>query len=329
MSTATATTTADPPPPGAFDIPLPPPAAASGLSTPLSLRDLPDNDTGNALRLARLNEGQILFNHTAQTWLIWDGTRWRRDDDGEIKRRAFEVGAFLLKEVDQIKDEDTKKGMGKLAIQAGNATKIRAMVELAAALPEIATTAEKLDRNPWLLGCPNGTIDLHTGALLTPDPAHRITRQAGAPYHPTAQCPRWERFVMEIFKEEQPVADFFQRWCGYCLTGDVSEEKFLFAYGVGANGKSTAIKALAAVLGDYALSSPSSLFCTSPRGKDRERANPEVASLAGVRLAYASEPGEGEHFDEEKLKMLTGGEIVNARFLNQNPITFTPTAKLV
>jgi putative DNA primase/helicase len=32
---------------------------------------------------------------------------------------------------------------------------------------------------------------------------------------------------------------FFQRWSGYSLTGDISEQSFLFGHGVGANGKGT------------------------------------------------------------------------------------------
>jgi len=59
-----------------------------------------------------------------------------------------------------------------------------------------------------------------------------------------------------------------------------------------------------------------------------EEHSAQIAQLAGVRLVVTSELEEGERFAEAKVKMLTGGDGINARFMRENPFTFTPTHSL-
>jgi energy-coupling factor transporter ATP-binding protein EcfA2 len=121
------------------------------------------------------------------------------------------------------------------------------------------------------------------------------------------------------------VREFVRRWAGYCLTGDVSEHKIVFAFGAGANGKSTLLNALAHVLGDYARQAAPDLLM-------RRRDDPHptgLADLHGARLVLATETAQGRHLDEALVKRLTGGDRIKARHMFKDFFEFDPTHKLV
>ncbi len=55
----------------------------------------------------------------------------------------------------------------------------------------------------------------------------------------------------------------------------------------------------------------------------------EIARLSGVRFAVASETNDGARFDEARVKLLTGGDRLTARFMRQDEFTFIPSHTLV
>ena len=55
----------------------------------------------------------------------------------------------------------------------------------------------------------------------------------------------------------------------------------------------------------------------------------DVARLRGVRAALMNETTQGARFDEAKLKDLTGGDTLTARFLHQEFFDFHPTHRIV
>jgi putative DNA primase/helicase len=55
----------------------------------------------------------------------------------------------------------------------------------------------------------------------------------------------------------------------------------------------------------------------------------EIATLKGSRLAFATETEEGKGWAEARLKKLTGGERLPARWMHGNPFNFDPTFKLL
>lgn len=54
----------------------------------------------------------------------------------------------------------------------------------------------------------------------------------------------------------------------------------------------------------------------------------EIARLSGMRLVIASEVNEEDRFDEAKMKLLTGGDALTARFMKEDYFTFVPTHSL-
>ncbi len=118
---------------------------------------------------------------------------------------------------------------------------------------------------------------------------------------------------------------FVQRLAGYCLTGDVSERILVLMHGYGRNGKSILLRVLQSALGGYAITTMPTLLMA----KKTEGHSAEVAHLFGARLALTTEVKKGQTFDEEKIKRLTGNDIITARGMRQDPWSFEPTFKLV
>lgn len=153
------------------------------------------------------------------------------------------------------------------------------MLALAATEERIALTPQQLDRDPWLLSCANGVIDLRTGQLREHDPADLISLGSDVPYDPSRGCPRWERFLDEVFAADADLVKFLHRAIGYALTGDTGEHTIFVCHGAGCNGKTTLLEITKRLLGDLAATAAFETFARtrdgrSPRarlGQDRAR----------------------------------------------------------
>ncbi len=178
---------------------------------------------------------------------------------------------------------------------------------------------------PLLLGTAEGTVDLRTGNLRAANPADRITNVAGVAPAPVAKYPLWLAFLDQTTGSDTQLIRFLQQWCGYCLTGDTREHSLTFLYGPGGNGKSVCINTLVAILGDYAVTSSMETFTASRF----DRHSTDLAMLRGARLVTASETEEGRAWAESRIKQLTGGDPITARFMRQDNFTFRPEFKLM
>jgi putative DNA primase/helicase len=142
---------------------------------------------------------------------------------------------------------------------------------------------------------------------------------------PAGTSPSWLKFLNEATKGDLDMMDYLQRWAGYTLSGSTQEHAILFIHGPGGNGKSVFIDTIRHALGDYARTLPMDALMESRN--DRHPA--EIAMLRGVRLAVANETQEGRRWDEAKVKQLSGGDSVAARFMGRDWFQFRPTHKLV
>ncbi len=169
------------------------------------------------------------------------------------------------------------------------------------------------------------TIDLQTGQTFAPRPADYMTKITGTIHDAAATAPLWQGFLKRVTGDDADLQAYLARVAGYCLTGSVREHVMFFLYGTGANGKSTFTSTIGGVMGDYAVAAPIETFIES-RG---ERHPTELALLAGARLVIATETEEGRRWSEAKLKSLTGGDPISARFMRQDFFTFAPRFKLL
>ena len=276
------------------------------------------NDMGNSERFKRHHSDRLRYVHAWNKWLIWDGTRWKPDVDGAALRLAKDSVRTMFS--DGLAEQNDP--VIKLAQRTASEPRLRAMVALAAA--ELPVQHDELDSNGWLLNCPNGTVDLRNGELKPHQRWQNITKLCPTEYQSGVAAPTWERFLADVFVDPELIA-FVQRLLGYCLTGDVSEQKLAIFYGLGANGKSTLLNAHLNVVGpDYAMQAMPD-FLMEKRGE----AHPtEKASLFGKRFVACVETESSRKLSESTVKMLTGGERIMARRMREDFWEFEPTHKL-
>src|SRR5437870_2858448 len=101
--------------------------------------------------------------------------------------------------------------------------------------------------------------------------------------------------------------------------GNVNE-----VYGTGANGTTTFMISVAGNFEDYATIAEVGTF----RAASRARHPTDIAKLHGYRLVVAQETEKGRRWDDTKIKSMTGGDKMTARFMRQDFFDFTPKFKL-
>lgn len=191
--------------------------------------------------------------------------------------------------------------------------------------PDISVSSDVWDTEMHVVGTPNGVYDLDDAAEVELAMLRMVTRRLGARIGNAKDCPRWKSFLSEVARGDQAVVDYLQRWCGYCLSGYTTEHACMFVHGPGGNGKSVFVETLKAAFGEYAKTLPMDALMDNEGGRHPS----DIAMLTGVRLAVASETQEGRRWDEAKLKSLTGGDRISARFMRQDWFEFTPRFKLL
>jgi putative DNA primase/helicase len=146
-------------------------------------------------------------------------------------------------------------------------------------------------------------------------------------YSPSAEAPVWDAFIGQV-QPDPIMRRFIHQWFGLSLTGDIGDQKLAFFYGSGRNGKGTAVEAVAHLAGDYAGSIPIESFLDNGIKRRGDQATPDIARLPGVRFLRVSEPERGAKLNEGLIKMVTGGDPVDARHLNKGFFTFLPDFKM-
>jgi putative DNA primase/helicase len=220
---------------------------------------------------------------------------------------------------------DDRKAALKWALRSENRPRRDHLLACAATVERIAVDGHGWDTRPWLLGVRNGVIDLGTGRLRAGDPTDAITKVAPVRYDPHARCPRFARFMREIFAEAPELVPYLLRCLGYVLTGVTSEQVFWILWGLGANGKSTLLEViLHDVLGakDYGWIMP-----FPAAGWSNAMTEYQKAMLVGRRFVTASEVTRAGHLNEELIKALTGEDTINARHPYGRPFQYVPVAK--
>ena len=141
---------------------------------------------------------------------------------------------------------------------------------------------------------------------------------------PGKACPTWREFLKRITDSDQALADFLQRVVGYSTTGSTREHAMFFAYGTGANGKSVFANTISGIMADYHRTAPSDVFMAS----HTDRHPTELAGLQGARFVTAIETEENRRWAESRIKALTGGDPIAARYMRQDFFEFVPVFKL-
>lgn len=271
------------------------------------------SDDALALRFSDEHGENLRYTAAWGCWSVWTGSVWQTDKTHAVVNMARTVCRRESKGCDNARTSE------KIA----SSQTIYAVEKLARADRRHAATVDQWDRDPWLLNTPGGVVDLKTGALLPAAREYYATKITAAA--PGGACPKWRAFLERVTAGDRELEAFLQRMCGYSLTGVTSEHALFFAYGSGANGKSVFLNTISGLLKDYAKSAPIETFIDS-----RTQSHPtDLACLQGARLVTAIETEDGKRWAESKLKVLTGGDKVSARFMRQDFFSFIPQFKLI
>jgi len=268
-----------------------------------------------ALRFSRLYADELRYVDGWGRWMCWDGMRWREDATLAVFDRCRAICRRASAECG-----DTKE---RAAVKIAAAQTVAAIERLARSDRRHAAIVEQWDADPWLLNTPVGTVDLRSGELLSRQREQYLTKTTAA--GPFGDCLSFRRFLDRITDSNSELQAFLQRVIGYCLTGSVREHALFFLYGTGSNGKSVFLSTIAGLLGDYAKTAPASAFTAT----STEQHPTDVAGLRGARFVTAIETEDGRWWAEAKIKSLTGGDPVTARFMRQDFFEYVPQFKLI
>ncbi len=245
-------------------------------------------------------------------WLVWTGVRWNPDQLLYVTHLSRGIcRAASLK-------AETPRQKGKLA----SSSTIASVEKIARSDPKHAATADEWDADVWALNTPGGVVDLRTGQLRAHRREDRMTKVTTAT--PKGDCPTWRQFLAEVTGGDAELQAYLQRMAGYALTGSTQEHALFFLYGTGANGKSVFVNTLATILGDYAVNAAMDTFMETRA----DRHPTDMAGLRGARFVAAIETEQGRRWAESKVKNLTGGDKISARFMRQDFFEFFPQFKL-
>lgn len=282
-------------------------------------------DLGNAERLVARHRDRIRHCPQRKKWLTWDGKRWAWDETGEVQRLAKKTARTIYTEAQHAKDGDQAQAIAKHAHASESHSRITAMIALAQTEIGIPVLATDLDSDPWLFNVENGTLHLRTGELRPHCRGDHITKVSPASYDPTAKHELWDRFLAQATGGDAELAAYLQRAVGYALQGNVTEKAFWFLYGAPDGMKSTFIDAVSAALGDYAVTVSFSTWLVQTNvGGNRG----DLVSLMGARLVTSVEVRKGVRFDEEIIKRVTGGDMIEAAAKYEKEVRFLPSFAL-
>ena len=269
-------------------------------------------DDALALLFAERHKDSLRYVAALGRWLMFDGARWRFDET----LAARDLVRKICREASGRCDKKIAKG-----IASGKT--VAAVERLAQTDRRLAANVEQFDADPWLLNTPAGIVDLRSGDIRKHDASAYLTKITGVAPDEACPTPRWCAFLARIMGDD--VIEYLKRVAGYSLTGSTGEHALFFCYGLGANGKSTFLNAITGCAGDYHRAAPIETFTASKHDQHPT----DLARLRGARLVTATETEEGRRWAESRIKALTGGDTIAARFMRQDFFEYTPQFKLI
>lgn len=270
-----------------------------------------------ATRFSERHGDTLAYVATWGRWLIWRGDRWHIDETLDVVSR---VRVFVQETASTLGEG---KSVDRLRSKILSKKSIDAIEQLARADRRHARSPDVWDADPWALNTPGGGVDLRTGEIRAHRPQDLQMKCAGAAQG--GDAPLWRAFLRRVFGGDEELIAFVQRMVGYALTGAIHEHALFFLLGDGANGKSVFLNTIRHVLGDYAVVAPENFLVASTF----ERHSTDLAMLRGARLAVGHETERGHRWATARVKALTAGDPITARFMRKDNFTFTPQFKMV
>jgi putative DNA primase/helicase len=259
--------------------------------------------------------GEFLFAR-GMGWMRYDGGRWRETDESVVVEAIRQWAKARWDDVtteykrDQSRDVKARLDGWRRVLESG---KLRALASLSRGV--LHREADEFDRDPDLLNCPNGVVDLRTGELLEPNPDYLMTKMTGVPYDPTAQSPDFDQALRAL---PDDVHEWYQGRIGQSFTGHTpADDLLIIQQGGGENGKSTLAVPLKRAAGSYYV-----LVSDRVLLGNADQHPTELMDLKGARYALMEETPEARQLNVLQLKKTVGTPDITARRIRQDPVTF-------
>lgn len=289
--------------------------------------------------------------YSGETWWEFKNHRWNR---GEIKRTcpalamliAHDVAIKYAKAASFFKErssrfaesddefmakrmEEKAKVATKMAEDLGNSTTIANVLKRLEDIMvrSVEDFVERLDADPFLVCFQNGVVDLRTKTLRPGVPGDMISLMTSCEYDPHADTSDIDRLIRSCMKDEATFL-YVRQMMGKFLVGNNVKEEVFFFVGNGRNGKGVLAEFMKAVMGDYYETTPGSYYLY--QDKESGAANPNIAGWKGKRMLMTAETPQDAKFQSDKLKTISGNDVLKARFLHMSHyVRFTPMFKPV
>jgi len=261
-------------------------------------------------------------------WMFFNGQHWERNN----QRAMDEMRRYLT----HLRSEAGAEGVDalqRLCTRLLTYRKIKDTLELAATMPDVQVRAEDFDNQPLQVNFQNCTVVFEQDGSYKLRPHCREDYLTSAiPAELKEDIPtgpsEFARFLGRIFDNDVETILYLQKRLGMALMGNVGDSRALILYGDGANGKSVLAGVLQECLGEYCFPVPSSTL--TGRGGGDGAGETKVASLQGKRVGLVHEFGSNTQLNDERFKMLTGGEaLISGRHLYGRHFSFRPVTAFV
>jgi P4 family phage/plasmid primase-like protien len=209
------------------------------------------------------------------------------------------------------------------AIRSESDRAIKAMLSIAQKMEPIVVDAVKLDANPRLFNCLNGTLDLTTCKLREHRREDLITRLAEVEYNEGAKSELWEKFLERTLPDEA-LLSYVQKSVGVTLYGRHGMKVVFVIHGASNTGKGTFQTATAAAIGEYAMTAEIDVLRGAGKNEAGDAPRPGIVRLKPARMVNIYETTSNLRINAGLLKTLSGDDEITARGLHQAPITFLP-----
>lgn len=279
-------------------------------------------DFGNAEMLADLLRNKYVWIPERGHWYRFNGQVCIQDFDFKLLDDIKLCIRQKLKEASMIDDDYQRQKLIKHLIASEGLGRVRAAIEIMKS-QSMTKSINDFDTNQWVINCQNGVLNLKTGELLPNDLNH--TRIVSVNYNSGAKAPFFQNFLNEIMLGDTHKINYIQKLLGYCLTGSIREECLYICLGNGGNGKTKLFECIKEILNDYCIMASPDILMT----REKTTIPNDIARLKGARMILMSEPDTAKKFSDNAIKSLTGGDCVQARFLNQEFFEFYMAGKLI
>lgn len=163
----------------------------------------------------------------------------------------------------------------------------------------------------------NGLYKMDKGILIPHTSDIFTTNLLPYSYDPSAQCPRFIRFLDEVFMGDKEKIDIIQEAVGYAFHKSMPTPSVFFLVGSGSNGKSVFINTIANLIGHENTSNISFNSLSDEY---------YILELFQKMLNISGETPV-KNLKTDTFKSVTGGDWVTGRTLYKQPMKFRPFAK--